>query len=84
LAINGDADKFDFREDDHDYYSQPGNLFRMFSAEEKQRLFENTARALGPASKEVRDRHVANCTKADSAYGEGVAKALEVFLSEHK
>jgi Catalase-related immune-responsive len=36
------AQKFDFREDDHDYYSQPGNLFRMFSPEEKQRLFANT------------------------------------------
>ena len=23
------AHNFDFREDDHDYYSQPGNLFRM-------------------------------------------------------
>src|ERR1700737_551743 len=84
LAINGDAQKFDFREDDHDYYSQPGNLFRMFSPEEKQRLLENTARALGRASKEVRDRHVANCAKADLDYGEGVAKALEAFLAEHK
>ncbi len=56
----------------------------MFSPEEKQRLFENTARALGPACKEVRDRHVANCTKADPADGEGVAKALEAFLAEHK
>jgi catalase len=82
LALNGDAQKFDFREDDNDYYSQPGNLFRMFSPEEKQRLFENTARALGPASKVVRDRHVANCTKADPAYGEGVARALEAFLSK--
>jgi catalase len=34
-------------------------------------LFEKTALALGPACKEVRDRHVANCTNADSAYGEG-------------
>jgi len=84
LAVNGDAQKFDFREDDHDYYSQPGNLFRMFSPEEKQRLFENTARALGPASREVRDRHVANCAKADTDYGEGVAKALEAFLVEHE
>ncbi|MGA7107059.1 MAG: catalase-related domain-containing protein [Terracidiphilus sp.] len=80
MAINGDAHKFDFREDDDDYYSQPGILFRMFSQEEKQRLFENTARSLGPASKEVRDRHVVNCTKADPAYGEGVAKALEEYL----
>jgi catalase len=81
LAINGDAHNFDFREDDHDYYSQPGNLFRMLCPEEKLRLFENTARALAPASKEVRDRHVSNCSKADQAYGEGVAKALEVVLA---
>jgi catalase len=45
LAIDGDAAKFNFREDDHDYYSQPGNLFRMLKPDEQHRLFENTARA---------------------------------------
>jgi catalase len=80
LAINGDAHNFNFREDDDDYFSQPGNLFRMFSPEEKRRLFENTARAIGPASREVRDLHIANCTKADHAYGEGVAKAIDALL----
>ena len=77
LAIDGDAAKFNFREDDHDYYSQPGNLFRMLSKEEKQRLFDNTARAMGDADKEVKDRHIQNCTKADLAYGAGVAEALK-------
>jgi catalase len=77
LAINGDAQKFDFREDDDDYYSQPGNLFRMLSKEEKKRLFDNTARAMGNADKEVKDRHIQNCTKADPAYGAGVAEALK-------
>ena len=81
LAIDGSAHNFDFREDDHDYYSQPGNLFRMLCPEEKQRLFENTARSLAPAEKLIRDRHVSNCSKADQAYGEGVAKALEVVLA---
>jgi catalase len=76
LAINGDAAKFNFREDDHDYYSQPGNLFRMLKPDEQQRLFENTARAIGAASKEVQDRHIGNCSKADPAYGTGVAKAI--------
>jgi catalase len=76
LAINGDAAKFNFREDDHDYYSQPGNLFRMLKPDEQQRLFENTARAIGAASKEVQDRHIGNCLKADTAYGTGVAKAI--------
>jgi catalase len=83
LAINGDAAKFNFREDDHDYYSQPGNLFRMLKPDEQQRLFENTARAIGPASKEVQDRHIGNCSKADPAYGKGVAKAIAA-LHQHE
>jgi catalase len=82
LAINGDAAKFNFREDDHDYYSQPGNLFRMLKPDEQQRLFENTARAIGAASKEVQDRHIGNCSKADPAYGKGVAKAIAALQQQ--
>src|ERR1700731_875852 len=83
LAIDGDAAKFNFREDDHDYYSQPGNLFRMLKPDEQQRLFENTARAIGGASKVVQDRHIGNCSKADPAYGKGVAKAIAA-LQQHQ
>jgi catalase len=77
LALDGDAAKFNYREDDSDYFTQPGNLFRMLKADEKQRLFENTARAIIDASKPVQERHISNCTKADPAYGAGVAKAIE-------
>jgi catalase len=84
LAINGDAAKFNFREDDHDYYSQPGNLFRMLKPDEQQRLFENTARAIGAASKVVQARHVGNCSKADPAYGEGVAKAIAALEQDRE
>ena len=45
-------------------------------------LFENTARAMGDAPKEVKIRHIGNCLKADKAYGRGVAKALGIKLSE--
>jgi catalase len=76
LAIDGDAAKWNFREDDHDYYSQPGNLFRMLKPDEQQRLFENTARVIGGASIEVQERHIDNCSKADLAYGKGMAGAL--------
>jgi len=79
LAIDGDAAKFNFREDDSDYFTQPGNLFRMLKPDEQQRLFENTARALSPASTPVQERHIGNCTKADPAYGAGVAKALQAI-----
>jgi catalase len=79
LALNGAADHWNYREDDDDYFSQPGNLFRMLKPDERQRLFENTARAIGPASKEVQQRHIANCSKADPAYGAGVEHALEMI-----
>jgi catalase len=39
-------------------------------------LFENTARAMGDAGLHIKQRHVDNCTRADPAYGAGVAKAL--------
>jgi catalase len=76
LALNGAADHWNFREDDADYYTQPGKLFRLMSPEQQQRLFENTARAMGDAPQEIKERHIAHCTKADPAYGAGVAKAL--------
>ncbi len=82
LELDGAADHWSHREDDDDYYSQPGALFRMMSPEQQQVLFENTARAMGDAPKEIKVRHIANCLKADKAYGEGVAGALEIPVSE--
>jgi catalase len=82
LSINGAADHWNFREDDNDYYTQPGLLFRLISEQQQKVLFENTARAIGGAPKEVKIRHIGNCMKADPAYGEGVAAALGIPLSE--
>jgi len=75
LSIEGAADHWNHRVDE-DYYSQPGNLFRLITTEKQQVLFENTAASVGGASMEIQERHIANCTKADPAYGAGVAKAL--------
>ncbi|MDZ4141514.1 MAG: catalase [Methylotenera sp.] len=79
LAIEGMADHWNHREDE-DYFSQPGNLFRKMSPAQQQVLFDNTARSVGGASVEVQKRHIANCTKADPAYGAGVAKALGISV----
>jgi catalase len=75
LALEGDAGHWDHRVDD-DHWEQPGNLFRLMNGAQRQALFDNTARSIGGASLEVKRRHVANCTKADPAYGAGVARAL--------
>ena len=80
LAIEGAAAHWNHRADD-DYYSQPGKLFRLMTPAQQQLLFDNTARSLGGASRPIQQRHIDNCSKADPAYGAGVAAALEKGVS---
>ncbi|MFD1214195.1 catalase [Arthrobacter sp. GCM10027362] len=83
LGVGAVADRFDYREDDDNYFEQAGILFReKMTAEQQQVLFENTARAIDGASQATIERHIANCTKADPAYGEGVRKAIEALRAE--
>jgi catalase len=81
LNIEGVADHWNHREDNDDYYSQAGSLFKLMSTEQQKALFENTARAMGDAPKEIKIRHISNCMKADKAYGEGVANAIGISMS---
>ncbi len=76
LSLSGAADHWNHREDDDDYYSQPGALFRLMASEQQQTLFNNTGDAMADVFDDVKKRHIDNCTKADPAYGAGVAKAL--------
>jgi len=82
LKLEGAADHWDYREDDEDYYAQPGLLFRLMNRKQQEALFGNTARSLGGAIKEVQLRHIGNCMKADPAYGKGVADALGLSVRE--
>jgi catalase len=43
---------------------------------QRQALLENTARAMGDSRLHIKQRHIANCLRADPAYGQGVARAL--------
>ena len=82
LAINGAADRFDFREDDNNYFEQPGKLFNLMSPEKQQLLFENTARNMDGVDRHIQLRHIGHCYKADPAYGQGVANAIGIPWSE--
>ena len=82
LALEGAADRYDYRADDADYFTQPGNLFRLMQADEQQRLFENTARSMGGVDRHIKLRHIKHCYLADPAYGSGIAKALDVPLED--
>ncbi|HUG56887.1 MAG TPA: catalase [Candidimonas sp.] len=78
LSIEGAADHWNHREDT-DYFSQPGNLFRLMNDQQKQALFDNTARAISGASKDLQERHIDHCSQADPAYGAGVAAAIKAL-----
>ena len=49
---------------------------------QQQALFENTARAMGDAWQHIKERHIANCLRADEGYGAGVARALGLEVPE--
>jgi catalase len=74
LALEGAANNW--APPDEDHYSQPGALFRLMNPTQQQALFDNTGRAMAEVSREIKERHVDHCTKADPAYGAGVAKSL--------
>lgn len=82
LALEGPGARYDFRLDDADYFTQPGDLFRLMKADEQQRLFGNTARAMGDAARHIKLRHIRHCYLADPAYGAGVAGALDLPVEE--
>ena len=82
LSLSGAADHWNAREDDNDYFTQPGKLFHRMSKEQQQVLFENTARQMAGVPKEIQVRHITHCYKADPEYGKGVAAALGIAMSD--
>jgi catalase len=75
LKISGDADRYNHR-DGNDDYTQPGNLFRLMSASQKQQLFQNIAEAMHGVPDFIVERQLGHFAKADPAYAEGVRRAL--------
>ncbi len=76
----GDIYKYDYREDDHDYFTQPGQLFRAMTPEQQLVLCENTARNMGDSTLQIKHRHINHCYQADPEYGKGLAKALGIDI----
>ncbi|WP_159997567.1 catalase [Roseomonas sp. 18066] len=75
LRLTGDADHHDHRAGNDDH-TQPGNLFRLMDTAQQQRLFHNIAGAMQGVPRAIIDRQLAQFTRADPAYGAGVAAAI--------
>lgn len=79
----GTIDRHDHRVD-QDYYSQPGDLFRLMSTDQKTLLISNIVTAMKSVDKAIQIKQIHHFYQADPAYGEGVAKGLGIYLSDIK
>ena len=78
LPLHADfANRFNHREEE-DYYEQPGNLFRLMNAEQQGRLMDNTVAAMQGIPEEIARLWIAHCSKADPAYGAGIAERMGI------
>lgn len=59
---------------------RPANLFRLFDAGHKERLFKNIAAAMAGVPEEIVRCQIAHFSKVDPEYGAGVAKSLGLNL----
>ncbi len=75
LRIDGDVARYNHREGNDDF-TQAGNLFRLFDADQQQRLFNNLAEAMEGVPVEIIEKQLGHFTMADPAYGAGVRDAL--------
>jgi len=65
-----------FSQDEEDYFSQAGNLFRVLSNGEKSRLAATIAAGLSQAEHSVQERMLDYIGKADSDYAKRVRAAI--------
>jgi catalase len=73
--VSGLAASVAYDHDDH--YTQPGDLYRLMSEEERARLVDNIVGAIKPVEKdEIKIRQIGHWYKADPEFGHRIAEAL--------
>jgi catalase len=78
-TVSGTVDRHNHRLDS-DYYTQPGNLFRLMKPDARERLIGNIVASMKSVPRRIQELQVQHFYKADPAYGTGVAKGLELNI----
>ena len=82
MHLYGDVYNYNEREYDDDYYTQPGKLWRLMGEADKKATCDNTAAQMKGIPLFIKQRHVRACYNADYEYGQMLADALGISLSE--
>ena len=77
LPLSGAADRYDHRAGNDDFY-QAGDLYRLMSPAERQRLIGNIVASLSSVPRPIQLRQIAHFKKADAEYSAAVEKGLEI------
>jgi catalase len=80
-TISGSVARHNHRADT-DYYSQPGNLFRLMLPDARERLIGNIVASMKSVPRRIQELQIQHFYKADPAYGTGVAKGLGVQIEK--
>jgi catalase len=80
-TISGSVDRHNHRLDS-DYYSQPGNLFRLMKPDARERLIGNIVASMKSVPQRIQEVQVRHFYKADPDYGTGVAKSLGLNIEK--
>lgn len=81
FEVHGEADSVPYDKEDH--YTQPGDLYRLMSADEKDRLIQAFVGHMKPVEKdEIKLRQIEHFYKADPEWGERIAEGLGLSVPE--
>ncbi|BCX80164.1 catalase [Campylobacter sp. 19-13652] len=76
LELSGEMKRYNHRELDDDYYSQPRALFGIMNEAQKQQLFSNIAQSMAGVSEFIIERALGHFEKISPEYAAGVRAAL--------
>lgn len=77
MKVSGDIARYEYAEE-MDVYQQPRDLFNLFDENQKQRLYNNVAEAMGGVPDFIVQRQLGHFDKVHPEYGDGVRKALGI------
>lgn len=81
FEVYGEADSVPYDSDDH--YTQAGDLYRLMSSDEKDRLIKAFVDHMKPVTKdEIKLRQISHFYKADPEWGERIAQGLSLQVPE--
>lgn len=79
--VGGSVDRHNHRSDE-DYYTQPGNLFRLMKPDARDRLIGNIIASMRSVPQRIQELQVKHFYKADPNYGAGVAQGLGLNIDQ--